>query len=74
MWGHVSLITLCALLWAGSIWLAIKYGGKKAKLESANTELQMRAREQQHANEILDSVRNMSNDNVRDRLQNSSSD
>lgn len=71
MWSNLGLIILCALLWAGSIWLAIKYGSKKAKLEAAITELQMRAREQQHANQILDSVRNMSDDNVRDRLQNS---
>lgn len=74
MWEHVSLITLCVLLWAGSIWLAIKYGNKKAKLDATTTELQMRAREQQHANEILDSVRNMSNDDVRNRLQNSGRD
>lgn len=71
MWDNLGLIILCALLWAGSIWLAIKYGSKKAKLEAATTELQMRAREQQHANQILDSVRNMSDDNVRNRLQNS---
>jgi len=71
MWSILGLIILCALLWAGSIWLAIKYGSKKAKLEAVTTELQMRAREQQHANQILDSVRNMSDDDVRNRLQNS---
>lgn len=71
MWDNLGLIILCALLWAGSIWLAMKYGSKKAKLDATTTELQMRAREQQHANQILDSVRNMSDDDVRDRLQNS---
>lgn len=71
MWSILALIILCTLLWAGSIWLAIKYGSKKAKLEAVTTELQMRAREQQNANQILDSVRNMSDDTVRDRLQNS---
>ena len=71
MWDNLDLIILCVLLWAGSIWLAIKYGSKKAKLDATTTELQMRAREQQHANQILDSVRNMSDDDVRNRLQNS---
>lgn len=71
MWDNLGLIILCVLLWAGSIWLAMKYGSKKAKLDAAVTELQMRAREQQHANQILDSVRNMPDDDVRNRLQNS---
>lgn len=71
MLDSIGLITLCALLWAGSIWLAMKYGNKKAKLDAAVTELQIRAREQQHANQILDSVRNMSDYDVRNRLQNS---
>ena len=71
MWDNLGLIILCVLFWAGSIWLAIKYGSKKAKLDVTTTELQMRAREQQHANQILDSVRNMSDDDVRNRLQNS---
>ena len=71
MLDNLGLIILCVLLWAGSIWLAIKYGSKKAKLDATTTELQMRAMEQQHANQILDSVRNMSDDDVRNRLQNS---
>ena len=71
MWDNLGLIILCFLLWAGSIRLAIKYGSKKAKLDATTTELQMRAREQQHANQILDSVRNMSDDDIRNRLQNS---
>ena len=66
MWVFVGLIIgfICLLL--AVIALARSGGSKAAKLEALNAE----ARQRRFYNEQMDTVRNMSSDDVRNRLQN----
>lgn len=64
--GFLSLLVLVVLL-------ASKSGSKAAQLEVLKQEIKRRAEEQARAQKILDSVANMSSDDVRKRLQDISS-
>lgn len=65
MWTSVGLIGgFCCLIGIVAI-LSFKYGSKAAKLEATIAEAKERAR----ANKIVDTVRNMSADDVCNRLQ-----
>ena len=66
MWLTIGLIGGFGLLLLAVIALARSGGSKQAKLEAALEE----AKERKRANKIMDSVRNMSIDDVRARLQN----
>ena len=65
MWLTIWLIGGFGLLLLAVIALARSGGSKQAKLEAAIEE----AKERNRANKIMDNVRNMSADDVRNRLQ-----
>ena len=65
MWLTIGLIGGFCLLLLAVIALARSGGSKQAKLEAALEE----AKERNRASKIMDSVRNMSADDVRNRLQ-----
>lgn len=69
MWQQLSLIGLFGLLWAVALWLASKYGSKKAQLEAMKEEIRRQIREQERASAINSRVANMHIDDVRKRLQ-----
>ena len=69
MWTHVILIGGFLSLLGLVVLLASKSGSKAAQLEVLKQEIRKRAEEQARAQKILDSVANMSNDDVRKRLQ-----
>lgn len=64
MWSAIGLICGFVCLVGIAITLAVKYGSKSAKLEILNEE----AKERKRASKIMDSVRNLSADDVRNRL------
>lgn len=66
MWVCIGLIFGFVCLLAAVIALARSGGSKAAKLEALNAE----ARQRRFYNEQMDTVRNMSADDVRRRLQN----
>ena len=66
MWVCIGLTFGFICLLAAVIALARSGGSKSAKLEAANAE----ARQRRFYNEQMDNVRNMSSDDVRNRLQN----
>lgn len=66
MWTSVGLIGgFCCLIGIVAI-LSFKYGSKAAQLEATIAE----AKERNRASKIMDSVRNMSADDVRNKLNN----
>lgn len=69
MWTHVILIGGFLSLLGLVVLLSSKSGSKAAQLEVLKQELKRQAKEQARAQKILDSVANMSNDDVRKRLQ-----
>ena len=69
MWTHVILIGGFLSLLGLVVLLASKSGSKAAQLEVLKQEIRKRAEEQARAQKILDSVANMSSDDVRKRLQ-----
>lgn len=69
MWTAIGLTTAYCFLFALVLWLARREGKKSAQLKALKDEINKRAKEQAKANEILDNVRNMSDDNVRGRLR-----
>lgn len=68
MWTHVILIGGFLSLLGLVVLLASKSGSKAAQLEVLKQEIRKRAEEQARAQKILDSVANMSNDDVRNKL------
>ena len=69
MWTAIGIIVAyCFLFWV-VIWLARKEGKKSAKLEELRKTVKRQAEEQYRANKSLDSVRNMSDNDVRGRLR-----
>lgn len=73
MWTHVILIGGFLSLLGLVVLLASKSGSKAAQLEVLKQEIRKRAEEQARAQKILDSVANMSSDDIRKRLQDISS-
>lgn len=69
----IILIGGFILAFVGALLLASKNGSKAAQLEALKAELKKQAEEQAHVNKIMDNVRNMPNDDVRDRLRTISS-
>lgn len=69
MWTHVILIGGFLSLLGLVVLLSSKSGSKAAQLEVLKQEIRKRAEEQARARKILDSVANMSSDDVRKRLQ-----
>ena len=69
MWTHVILIGGFLSLLGLVVLLSSKSGSKAAQLEVLKQEIRKRAEEQARAQKILDSVANMSSDDVRKRLQ-----
>lgn len=69
MWLYILLIVAYCSLFGTIIFLARREGSKSAKLAALKKEVADRAKEQAKANEIIDSVRNMSNGDVRGRLR-----
>lgn len=69
LWQIVAILGGCGLLGV-ALWLASKNGSKAAQIEALKAELRKQAKEQARENKIIDSVRNMSSDDVRKRLQN----
>ena len=70
MWQQLGLIGLFGLLWVGGLWLASRWGSKKAQIDALKEEIKREAREQERKNEIDRNIGNMSNATVRERLQN----
>lgn len=66
MWVCIGLIFGFVCLLAAVIALARSGGSKAAQIEAIKSEI----RERQRGNKIMDTVRNMSDDDVRERLQN----
>lgn len=73
MWGYLITIVAFGSLFVAAIRLASKQGSKAAQLESLKAELKKQAEEQKRANQIMDRVRNMPSDAVRQRLHHISS-
>ena len=73
MWIYLVMILVFGSLFSVAIVMASKNGSKAAQLESLKAELKKQAEEQARENRVIDSVRNMSSDDVRKRLQNISS-
>lgn len=69
MWLYILLIVAYCSLFGTIIFLARREGSKSAKLAALKKEVADRAKEQAKANAIIDSVRNMSNGDVRGRLR-----
>lgn len=69
MWLYILLIVAYCSLFGTIIFLARREGSKSAKLAALKKEVADRAKEQAKANAIIDSVRNMSNSDVRGRLR-----
>lgn len=66
MWTAIGLIGgFSCLIWA-VVYLAAKNGSKAAQIEVLKAE----AKERSRANKIMDTVRSLSADDVRNRLQN----
>lgn len=66
MLGTIGMICIFILVLLVVIYLAYSVGSKSTKLEVQKAE----ARERMYANKQMDMVRNMSDDDVRNRLQN----
>lgn len=69
MWTAIGIIVAYCFLFGVVIWLARKEGKKSAKLEELRNAAKRQAEEQYRANKSLDSVRNMSDNDVRGRLR-----
>lgn len=69
MWTGIGIIVAYCFLFGVVIWLARKEGKKSAKLEELRKTAKRQAEEQYRANKSLDSVRNMSDNDVRGRLR-----
>ena len=69
MWTAIGIIVAYCFLFGVVIWLARKEGKKSAKLEELRKTVKRQAEEQYRANKSLDSVRNMSDNDVRGRLR-----
>ena len=65
MWTAIGLTSAICFLFVLVIWLARREGKKSAKLEALKAEAQRNAEEQRKAQEIANSVANMSTDNAR---------
>lgn len=73
MWTALGLIGgFCFLIWV-ILAIACKKAEAQTKLELLKQETERTANEQKRANEIIDRVRNFSDDTIRRRLQNLSS-
>lgn len=68
LWQLLVILSGCGLFGVALL-LASKNGSKAAQLEALKAELKKQAEEQAHVNKIMDNVRNMPNDDVRDRLR-----
>ena len=68
MLGYLAAIIVFGSVFGVAILLASKEGSKAAQLENLKAELKKLAEEQRRANETIDRVRNMSDDDVRNRL------
>lgn len=66
----LAAIVIFSSVFGITIVLASKHGSKSAQLEALKAEIKKKAEEQRRANEAVDRVRNMSDDDVRNRLQN----
>lgn len=67
---NITLIGLFGMLWAVALWLANRWGNKKAQLEALREEIKRQAKEQERANAINNRVDNMPIDDIRERLSN----
>ena len=74
MWIVIGIIAAICCLFLLTIQIARKEGSKAAKLEALKAEIKRQAEEQRRYNALLDNVRNMSNDIVRNRLSDLSND
>ncbi len=67
VWQFAAILVGGGLL-AVCLWLASKNGSKAAQLEALKAEIKKQMEEQARANKITDSVRNMDEHTVRNRL------
>ena len=65
MWTAIGLTSALCFLFVLVVWLAQREGKKSAKLEALKAEAKRNAEEQRRAQEIANSVANMSTDNAR---------
>lgn len=72
IWYFICIFALGSLFTL-VVTLASKNGSKAAQLEALKAELRKQAEEQARANKITDNVNSISDDDVRNRLQNLSS-
>ena len=68
MWTAIGIIVAYCFLFGVVIWLARREGKKSAKLEELRKTVKRQAEEQYRANKSLDSVRNMDEHTVRNKL------
>ena len=73
MWTQVGLIGAFLFLLGLVVSFSSKNGSKAAQLEALKAELKKRAEEQAYAQKIINNVSNLSDDDVRKRLQDVSS-
>lgn len=68
MWTAIGLTSAFCFLIVLVIWLARREGKKSAKLEALKAEAKRNAEEQRKAQEVVNSVANLSVDDARRRL------
>ena len=73
MWIKIGAVLASALAFFAALFFARRDGSNAAKVDALRREIERRAKEQQRANEIIDNVRSMSDDDVSKRLQDISS-
>ena len=67
---YLVAIFIFSSIFGIAIMLASKHGKKTAQLEALKAEIEKNAEEQRRANEAINRVRNMSDDDVSKRLHN----
>lgn len=70
MWLKALVTALFGLLSAGVLYFVRRDGRNSERIRNLKTELERTAKEQENANQVHSSVDNMSDDDVRERLQN----
>lgn len=68
MWQTITVVLCCLIVITALIVISYKRGKEAEKNRALLEEIERRAKEQQYANEKVDTIRNMSDADVRNRL------
>ena len=68
MWQMITVVLCCLVVITTLVIVSYKRGKEAEKNRALLEEIERRAKEQQYANEKVDTIRNMSDADVRNRL------